>query len=82
MTEGLCTPGEIKMVVDDIISAMRKQRPQAVLAKSIIIDCICGKRVSITAMYKCHHCGIYFCRECGKNHFGEDKTGLVGSYFK
>ena len=48
-------------------------------ARGVKITCQCGKTVSIIKMYRCHHCGIYYCRTCGVEHFGEDKTGLVGN---
>lgn len=65
--------------VDEISSVLRVQLKQAKLAKDIKIDCICGKSISINAMYRCHHCGIFFCRTCGSDHFGKDETGLVDS---
>jgi len=65
--------------IDDISNVLRGQLKQAKLAKDIKVDCTCGKSISINAMFRCHHCGIYFCRTCGGEHFKEDQTGLVGS---
>lgn len=66
------------MTPNQIMNITRLQLKQASAAKSVKIDCQCGKSITITKMYRCHHCGIYFCRKCGTEHFGEDTTGLVG----
>ena len=51
----------------------------AKVASGIKIPCQCGKSPSLNQMYRCHHCGIWFCRTCGNEHFDKDETGLVGN---
>lgn len=65
--------------INKIQSILRYQHHEAKLANGIKVTCQCEKSISITKMYKCHHCGIYFCRPCGADHFGVDETGLVGN---
>ena len=33
----------------------------------------CMKDISIVMAYRCLYCGIWFCRKCGKIHFGDNK---------
>jgi len=35
------------------------------------LTCPCGRKVSIKRMFRCFHCGIWFCRVCGREHFGK-----------
>jgi len=56
----------------ELMQALRMQRPQARAASSGTVTCICNKDVELMAAYRCLHCGIWFCRECGEEHFGPD----------
>lgn len=51
---------------------LRKQLPQAKAASSGRVECECGKQVKLMAAYRCMHCGVWFCRSCGLEHFGPD----------
>jgi len=67
-----------ELSIDEIQKIMRGQLKEVMPANSVRITCQCGRNVPINSMYRCHHCGIFFCRTCGNEHFGKDTTGLVG----
>ena len=33
----------------------------------------CDTKMAAWRMYKCFHCGVFYCGDCGKIHFGPDK---------
>jgi len=42
----------------------------------------CDQELSVLNAYKCFYCGIWFCRKCGGEHFGEAGEGTDDRYRK
>lgn len=42
----------------------RKQRARTV-------HCPCGLSRAIELLYRCFHCGVWYCEDCAKLHFGQ-----------
>jgi predicted nucleic acid binding AN1-type Zn finger protein len=40
-------------------------------ASTTIVTCPCGWRRSLTLLYKCLYCKVYFCHQCAEQHFGQ-----------
>jgi hypothetical protein len=40
--------------------------------KGELIPCrVCQKKFPLVKLFRCFHCGSYFCPKCGREHFGE-----------
>ncbi len=48
------------------------------------ITCVCNMAYRPTQLYRCYHCGIWFCPVCAKKHFGKRPKGKYNykNYFK
>lgn len=42
------------------------------------VTCPCGRTLALFSAFKCYHCGIWFCKECAKEHFGPDLSVHAG----
>ncbi len=34
------------------------------------LTCVCGRRVALSAAYRCLYCGLWLCKDCAIAHFG------------
>jgi len=37
----------------------------------------CGRSLPARWLYRCYHCGLWFCERCGAGHFGSRPVGRV-----
>ena len=37
------------------------------------VPCPCGRKIDLSAAYKCLFCGVWFCRTCAERHFGPQR---------
>jgi hypothetical protein len=58
----------------EILETVWRQSKELVHS-TVKVTCTCGKNISLRYAYKCLYCGIFFCKSCAKNHFGDNKDG-------
>ncbi len=58
----------------ELMATLKSQLPQARAASAGKVTCVCSRNVELLAAYRCLHCGVWFCRQCGVEHFGPDTT--------
>ncbi len=49
------------------------QEAAGVTVRMATITCPCGWARTITKMYKCLYCGVWFCKLCAEEHFGKTR---------
>lgn len=58
--------------LDQCRETVAKQARQYMVIREKINCGGCGKLAVIWAQFRCFHCGIYYCQNCAKDHFGPD----------
>ena len=59
---------------DDLIAkrvAVRKQRDELQKQPLVWITCPCERKLALKMAFRCWFCGLIFCSECARTHFGE-----------
>lgn len=46
------------------------------------IECVCGRRLPIWALYRCLYCGTWMCQSCAEHHFGKSRGEYNWEHFK
>jgi hypothetical protein len=39
------------------------------------VTCPCGTRRNIRSVYQCLYCEVWFCKNCAREHFGDQEAG-------
>jgi len=59
----------------ELLGKIEKQYRKALKGEKV--KCAeCDFETVILHLYRCYHCGLWFCFRCGKEHFGPDPTRL------
>lgn len=53
-----------------VLTASRNQWTELYGQDCPQVTCPCGKTLSVVRMYRCLHCGLWWCKKCAKLHFG------------
>ena len=53
------------------VIALRKQREELLTQPLVWVTCPCGRKLALKMAFRCWFCGLTFCNECSKKHFGE-----------
>jgi hypothetical protein len=54
-------------------SLLKKQWEQATTTQhGVVIECGCGRARPMELMFRCFHCGLWFCDVCSPEHFGSE----------
>jgi hypothetical protein len=53
-------------------SLLKKQWEQAQHPHAAVIECVCGRARAIELMFRCWHCGLWFCEQCSDDHYGRE----------
>lgn len=71
--ESKATPEEIQQLrialrkqLELIVDQERIETPM----QHVKIRCGCNKLIGWQYMFRCLYCGVWFCKECGEEHFG------------
>jgi hypothetical protein len=58
-------------------SLLKKQWEQATSAgqHAAVIECVCGRARPIEHLFRCFHCGLWFCEVCAHEHYGNEYDG-------
>ncbi len=52
------------------LKMIKEQVGWGMAADKVTVKCGCHKKVKVLYAHRCLYCGIYYCRNCAQEHFG------------
>jgi hypothetical protein len=52
---------------------LNKQWEQAQHPHPAVVECVCGRARTIELLFRCYHCGLWYCEVCAPEHFGSEQ---------